>query len=140
MAGFPRDENNRQLGDKAKQPRPGIPLDKKEIERLLRHYHGNISRTADKLGTTRTGVRNVINSDPHLQQVLHETRERFIDELEETAWHKALQGDTVLNLFLLKTIGKERGYEQDSNKDRGHAIATAAFDYIMNRTKNPASS
>ncbi len=135
MAGFPK--GDQRLGDKSKQPRPGVPLDKQEIERLLRHYHGNLSRTADKLGTTRYALRRLIDNDPHLQQVLQETRERFIDELEETSWHKALQGDTVMSLFLLKTIGKERGYEQDSNKDRGHAIATAAFDYIMNCTKSP---
>ena len=138
MAGFPK--GAQRLGEKAKQPRPGVPLDKNEIERLLRHYHGNLSRVGDKLGTTRYTIRRVIDGDQHLQQVLKECRERFIDELEETSWHKALQGDTVMSLFLLKTIGKDRGYEQDSNKDRGHAIATAAFDYIMNRSKNPASA
>lgn len=117
-----------------------MPLDKIEIERLLRHYHGNISRTADKMGSTRQSIRRCIDGDDHLQQVLHETRERFIDALEDTARDKALAGDTVMALFMLKTVGKDRGYDQDWQKNRTQDIATAAFQYVMDRTKNPAET
>jgi len=138
MAGFPRDKDGKQLADKAKTPRPGIPLVKEDLLKLIKHFHGNISRVADKLGTTRLTVRNRCNNDPDLKQALEDARERFIDTLEETAWNKAINGDTIMSLFLLKTIGKHRGYEQDSNQDRAQDIAKAAFDFVINKSKNPA--
>lgn len=139
MAGFPSKDKGNRIADKAKQPRPGVPLDKENITKLLKHYHGNLARTADKLGTSRSALRRRIDSDPELKDMLAECRERFIDELEECSWHKAIGGDTVMQLFLLKTIGKTRGYDQDSNQNAAQDIAKAAFDFVINKTKNPAT-
>jgi hypothetical protein len=140
MAGFPKQKDK--IGEKAKRPKPGIPLENQrdEIIRLLKHYHGNLSRTADRIGTTRTGLRNYLNRDPELQALLAECRERFIDTLEECSWHRAAAGDTVMSLFLLKTIGKDRGYDQDSNRSQAQEIAKAAFEFVINKSKNPADN
>lgn len=135
---YPSPKNK--LGETARNPLPGIPLCKIQIEKLLRYYHGNISRTADKLGCTRQALNLRINKDPHLTQVKIDCRERFIDDLEECSWHKALQGDTVMQLFLLKTIGRHRGYDQDDVRTAAQDIAKAAFEFVTNRTKNPAVS
>jgi len=135
MAGFPKGPNK--LGEKAREPRPGVPVDKDLIIEFLRKFNGNISRTADKIGMSRYSLARRIDNDPELTTVKLETRERFIDTLEDCSWNKAVDGDTVMQLFLLKTIGKHRGYNQDS-ENTTQDIAKAAFDFVINRTKNPA--
>ncbi len=139
MAGFPSTKKGNRLGDKAKQPRPGVPLDKNTLLDLIYKTHGNLSRVADALGSTRTSVRRRIDSDLELKDALEEARERIIDELEESVWDRARESnDTTLQLFLLKTQAKHRGYEQDDGKNAAKDIATAAFDFIVNKSKNPA--
>jgi hypothetical protein len=137
MAGFPKGSNR--LGEKAKRPKPGVPLDIKLIEQLIVKHVGNLARVADTIGSTRGSVRTVIDRHPHLQQVLKDQRERQLDELERSCFERAIEDrDTTLQLFLLKTQGKSRGYEQSEAQNTAKDIATAAFDFIVNKSKNPA--
>ena len=46
--------------------------------------------------------------------------------------------DATMRIFLLKTLGRHRGYEQDDNMNAAKDIAKAAFDFIINKSKNPA--
>ena len=139
MAGFPSVAKGNKVGEKAKLPQPGIPLDKNQILELIPKTHGNISRIADALGSTRGTVRRRIDADLELKTALEDARERVIDELEESVWDRAMNSnDTTLQLFLLKTQAKHRGYEQDEAKNAAKDIATAAFDFIVNKSKNPA--
>lgn len=139
MAGFPSVKKGNKLGEKAKSPKPGIPLDKNQLLELIAKTHGNLSRVADALGTTRGTVRRRCDNDPELKVALEDARERIIDELEESVWDRARESnDTTLQLFLLKTQAKHRGYEQDDAKNAAKDIATAAFDFIVNKSKNPA--
>lgn len=142
MAGFPSKKKGNLLGESpAKQPRPGVPLDRETIKDLITKCNGNLSRVADSMGTTRGTVRRRIDNDPELQALLEDTRERRIDVLEDTVWQDAVEGrDTGLRCFLLKTQARHRGYDQDDNKNAAKDIATAAFDFIVNKTKNPAET
>lgn len=136
---FPSKAKGNQIGEKALRPKPGIPLNKNDIMTLIKKHTGNLSRVADSLGTTRTAVRNRCKTDPELQQCLDEARERWIDDIEESVLSRAHESnDTALQCFVLKTQGKHRGWEQDDAKNAAKDIATAAFDYILNKTKNPA--
>lgn len=139
MAGFPSVKKGNKLGDKAKRPHPGIPLNKETLLQLITKHKGNISRVADALGTTRVCVRNRINNDQDLKDCLSEARERWLDDIEESVLSRANESnDTALQCFVLKTQGRHRGWEQDDNKTAARDIATAAFDFIVNKTKNPA--
>ncbi len=139
MAGFPSVKKGNKLGEKAKQPRAGVPLDKKTIAELIVKSHGNLSRVADALGSTRTSIRRVIDRDPELGDLLEEARERRIDLLEDSCWEDAINSrDTGMRCFLLKTQARHRGYDQDESKNTARDIATAAFDFIVNKSKNPA--
>jgi hypothetical protein len=141
MAGFPSVKKGNKLGEKAKSPKPGIPLDREVIKDLITRCNGNLSRVADSIGTTRGAVRKRINDDVELQALLDDTRERRIDVLEDTVWQDAVEGrDTGLRCFLLKTQARHRGYDQDDNKNAAKDIATAAFDFIVNKSKNPAEN
>ena len=139
MAGFPSVKKGNKLGEKAKAPRPGIPLDKQQILELIVKLHGNLGRVADALGCTRYAIRNRCDKDDELKQALIDARERIIDELEKSCWDDAIETrDTALRCFLLKTQAKHRGYEQSEAQHAAKDIATAAFDFILNKSKNPA--
>ncbi len=139
MAGFPSVKKGNALGEKAKRPMPGIPLDKNLLLELIPKYKGNLSRIADAIGTTRGTIRRRCQNDTELGDALEDARERMLDNLEDCVWNRAEESkDTALQLFLLKTQGRKRGYDQDEMKNAAKDIATAAFDFIVNKSKNPA--
>ena len=136
MAGFPSKAKGNKLGETAKRPHAGIPLDKDLIAKLIQQEHGNLSRVADCIGSTRGSIRQVVDRHPDLQDLLKQERERQLDQLEQNVFDRAIESqDTTLQLFLLKTQGKSRGYDQDEAKNAAKDIATAAFDFIVNKTK-----
>ena len=139
MAGFPSKAKGNARGETAKQPRPGVPLNKETMLKLISQYAGNLSRVADAMGTTRYTLRDRCDKDPELLKCLTDARERLIDELEESVFQRAVDSnDTTLQLFVLKTQGKHRGWEQSEAQNTAKDIATAAFDFIVNKSKNPA--
>lgn len=120
-----------------KQSHPGVALKKTDIETLLKRFKGNISKVADALGTNRYVVKRRIDSDPELQQTLSDERERWIDDIEDSVLNRAADSmDTGLQAFILKTQARHRGYDQSDERNNAQAIATAAFDYILNKSKS----
>lgn len=136
---FPSVEKGNQSGEIAKHPRPGIPLNRNDILALIPKHRGNLSKIADCLGTTRGCVRRRCQDDPELKEALEDARERWIDDIEVSVLSRADEtNDTALQCFVLKTQGRHRGWDQDEVKNTAKDIATAAFDYIVNKSKNPA--
>lgn len=136
MAGFPSKAKGNIKGEKAKHPRPGIPLDKQTMLKLIAQEHGNLSRVADIMGTTRYTIRDRCDKDSELMQCLKDSRERQLDQLEQSCFDRAIEtNDTTLQLFLLKTQGKSRGYDQNEAQNAAKDIATAAFDFIVSKQK-----
>lgn len=129
------------VGDKARDPHPGVPLKKEKILELILKYNGILARVADALGTTRGTVRRRCKEDPELAQALEDARERLIDDVEESVFQRAAESnDTALQCFVLKTQGRHRGWEQDMSNNATRDVAQAAFDFIINKSKNPAES
>lgn len=136
MAGFPSKSKGNKRGEIAKHPRPSIPLDKPTMLKLIAQEHGNLSRVADIMGTTRYTIRDRCDKDTELMQCLKDSRERQLDQLEQSCFDRAIEtNDTTLQLFLLKTQGKSRGYDQNEAQNAAKDIATAAFDFIINKSK-----
>lgn len=139
MAGYPTVAKGNKLGEKAKHPKPGIPFNKDIILQLILKFEGNLSRVADSIGSSRGAVRNFVDKDEELKSTLKDCRERQIDDLEDSVFQRAKDSnDTTLQLFVLKTQGKHRGWEQSEAQNAAKDIATAAFDFIVNKSKNPA--
>lgn len=137
---FPRSKGTNK-GDKAKQPLPGIPLtktiDAETVKKLLEQERGNISQVADIIGTCRGTLRNMIDKNPMLQDTLKQCRERLLDKLEDSVFTRSIESqDTTLQLFLLKTQGKSRGYDQDEARHAAKEVANAAFEFIISKTKS----
>jgi len=136
MAGFPSKAKGNLRGVKAKQPHPGVPLDKNMMLALIAKHGGNLSRVADAMGAARHSLRRRCDADKELAEALENARERQIDELEESCWDRAKKSnDTTLQLFLLKTQAKHRGYDQDEAKNAAKDIASAAFAFILDKSK-----
>lgn len=135
--GYPK--GDKQTGTKAKKPLNGVKISTDMIIEALIKSRGNISRAADKIGCCRHTLHSRINAEPAIKQVLDNCRERFLDDLEDVAQNKALSGDSVMTLFLLKTIGKKRGYDQDRDVIVEGATR-GILDFIVNKSKNPAES
>jgi hypothetical protein len=136
MAGFPSKAKGNKIGQVAKRPHPGIALDPKVIAEMIIKHTGNVSRVADAMGSQRGCISRVIDKHPDLVDLLKQARERQIDELEESCWADAIQRqDTALRCFLLKTQAKHRGYDQSEAQNAAKDIATAAFDFIVSKTK-----
>ncbi len=136
MAGFPSLAKGNKRGCKAKQPRPGVALDKQTMIDLIKKEHGNLSRVADIMGTNRYCIRRRADEDQDILTALKDARERQLDQLEQSCFDRAIEtNDTTLQLFLLKTQGKTRGYDQNEAQNAAKDIATAAFDFIVNKSK-----
>lgn len=125
----------------AKRPHPGIKLDDLQLCHLIKEYQGNVSKVADSLGCSRTAIHNHVNSNPMVKEALTDARERWIDNIEQSVLQRAdTSNDTALQCFVLKTQAKHRGWAQEDDRKTAQDIASAAFEFIANRSKNPAES
>lgn len=76
----------------------------------------------------------MIDNSSMLCDTLKQCRERQLDQLEQSCFDRAIEtNDTTLQLFLLKTQGKTRGYDQNEAQNAAKDIATAAFDFILSK-------
>ena len=126
-------------GEPSRNPKPGIPLNKQMIAQLIVEHEGNVSRVGDAMGCNRHSVKNVIDKDEELTALLKSCRERQIDELEKSVFTRAMESqDTGLQCFILKTQGRHRGWDQSEAQHVAKDIASAAFSFILDQSKNPA--
>ena len=134
---FPKAGKNK-AGEPAKRP-SSAPLKKADILMLIHRHRGNVSKVADALGCHRCTITAHANADPEIKEALTQARERWIDDIEDSVLSRAHESnDTALQCFVLKTQARHRGWDQDEVKNSAKDIATAAFDFILNKSKNPA--
>ena len=90
--------------------RKGQKFTKETIAKTLRKNGGFISYTARALGCHENTVRNYVKKYPDLEEIIEEAREGMVD-LAEASLVKQVQGsNTIATIFLLKCLGKKRGY------------------------------
>ena len=123
----------------ASRPHASIQLNDSQVGQLIVKTGGNLSNVAKALGCSRNAVQSAVNRNEDLKQLLLDQRERWIDKLEQSAFERACEGDTPLTIFLLKTQARHRGYEFDEAKSAAQGIATAAFQFIINKSKSPVN-
>jgi len=89
----------------------GSPSDD-DVAEAIRLCDGNISAAARHLGVSRRTVYDRIHKNPALKETLMEAREVNLDELEDTLYDMAKNGNITALIFALKTQGRERGYSE----------------------------
>lgn len=133
-----------QMIDADQELRPkgcNVPINKSDFIMLIHKYRGNLSQVSDAMHCSRNALMRMAKLDGNsdILDALAEARERHLDDIEESVYTRAAEtNDTTLQIFILKTQGKTRGWEQDEAKNSAKDIATAAFDFILNKSKNPA--
>lgn len=136
---YPTGDNR--TGIKAKRPVQGIKIEHSTILHLIKEYRGNLSKCADALGCARYSLAERIKSDAELSKALADSRERWIDDVEQSTLQQAANTDDAnLKKFVLQTQGKSRGWSLDEGSKQAQDIATAAFQFISDRSRNPAES
>lgn len=83
---------------------------------------GNVSLAARNLNTSRSTLYNYLIKYPELKQALADTRESMMDHAESALRNAAIKGEGWAVCFMLKCLGKSRGYverQELTGKDGG---------------------
>jgi ACT domain-containing protein len=107
---------------------PGTDLTKKEImqDRFIEAYRAslfNISQACTVVGIGRSTYYRWRDSDEDFEEKLDAVKEEKIDFAESALFEKIKKGDTISIIFFLKTIGKSRGYIENSTINVKSAIS-----------------
>ena len=100
---------------------PTVPTRKKEqpdkftnqqmIDALI-SAKGMRTKAAQKLRCDYKTVVRYINEYPEVAEAERLSRETMLDAIELKAYAQAMKGDTAMLIFMLKTQGKGRGYQE----------------------------
>lgn len=109
-----------------------------EIIDALYECNGLIARVAKMLDCSRKSIYERAEKSPTLKAAIEDSRRYAVDATED-ALHKRIEaGDTTAIIFLLKTLGKERGYVERvemTGKDGGNLISFAELAQMVKAAK-----
>ena len=115
-------------------------LKAEEVEAKLRELAGNFSAVARALGVTRSAVSLFVSKREKLKAIAEECRETFVDNVESAIYKEALNGNVTAQIFILKTLGKDRGYvEKHQIEHGGHIDVTQLSEEELRRIVNSKS-
>jgi hypothetical protein len=104
MANPPRSRERR-------KPGPAPIVSDAEIEAALLAHRGLISPAARVLGVDRKTIADRCKASAALQAARDSARDSLLDEAEDVLARKALvDEDTTSLIYLLRTVGRSRGY------------------------------
>jgi hypothetical protein len=81
-----------------------------ECKKALADAHGLVTPAAEVLGVLRSTLYMRIQKNPSLRRVFDDARESMLDMAEQKLFDAMRSGDAWAVQFVLKTIGKNRGY------------------------------
>ena len=87
-----------------------------EYVKALHDAQGLVTVAAAKLGVSRQAV--YLMADRHLmvREAIEDARERILDVAEGRLYKRIVNDDMTAIMFLLKTLGKKRGYVERSER------------------------
>ena len=79
---------------------------------------GGLQAVAGKMvNISQSAVSQRIKNSPHLQEVVTQVKNELLDIAESELRKHIYRGNLVACIFYLKTVGKERGYNEKSELD-----------------------
>jgi hypothetical protein len=81
-----------------------------KLAELIREAKGNLSAVGKAVGANRVTVALYVKKHPELQKVCDEARESVLDMAEDKLFELASAGNLGAICFILKCIGKHRGW------------------------------
>ncbi len=85
-------------------------LDAELVAAALVTLKGNLSAVARRFKVDRSSVQELIGKRPALRQILADAREGRLDDAEESLDRAVREAEGWAVCFILKTLGKSRGY------------------------------
>lgn len=82
----------------------------KQVATALEKSGGFVSIAAEKLNTNPKVVYDYLKRHEKLREIKEMIEESYLDVAEASIIKKIRDGDTIANIFYLKTKGKQRGY------------------------------
>jgi hypothetical protein len=79
------------------------------VAKVIRQTGGILSPAAKILGYSRQSLYDYVKRH-HLEGVITEAREEFLDEAEDALRKQIQEGNVTAIIFALKYLGKSRGY------------------------------
>lgn len=76
-----------------------------------------IKQAAESIGCSRIAIYKRIQSDPELKEAIEQCREDVLDIAENALMKNVKEGKEASVFFLLKTLGKKRGFIEKSILD-----------------------
>lgn len=94
----------------------GYPSVEKMVE-VIHESKGLIAVAARSLGISRRQLYHERDRHPEIAEAIEEAREIIVDKAENSLYKQIEEGNTIATIFLLKTLGKSRGYieSRDTN-------------------------
>ena len=106
---MPRHSNKRKLSNTlARIPFPTLDV----VELALRMHRGNIVKAAEEMNLEPPLLRRKVNTTPSLLKVLQDIKQNEVDNAESTLYELVDQKNPQATIFVLKTLGKERGFTE----------------------------
>lgn len=87
----------------------------KLAEEKLKDASGNVTLAAKNLNVTREHLHAYVNKNPHLKEVIQQARETMCDDAENALHALILEKNVQAITFCLKTVGKKRGYVEETS-------------------------
>ena len=81
-----------------------------QIAVALRTCRGNLSAVARILGLRRQKLKERVDRTPDLVAVRMDELEALLDKAEENIYEAVYAGDYKATIFVLRTLGRDRGY------------------------------
>ena len=81
--------------------------------------HGILSSAARRLGCSRTAIHKACKRHPTVQKALDEARDEILDLAESRLFEAVNAGSLPAVMFMLSTIGRDRGYVTRQEVDEG---------------------
>lgn len=92
-------------------------LSKNKVKEALMKHGGIPTRAAAALNTKRQNINYYLNKYPDVAEAREEAREKTIDIAESALVNSVYKEERWAVEFILKTLGKSRGYDEKSNEN-----------------------
>jgi hypothetical protein len=121
-----------------------VPLEKPvkaDIINSIKRHRGILTKVAEELGYAgATSLLNWVRKDPEVRAAYEEARYAIVDKSEENVFDAIHGGDPRMSQFILKTLGKDRGYtermEHDNRHEHVHSLDEASTDQLIDMLRS----
>lgn len=96
-----------------------------QIEQGIIECRGNLTELAARMDVSRISLYNRIQLWPALGDAVESARQSLVDLAESRLWDRVESGDRLAIMFVLRTLGRSRGYGEGNPEESAIALVKA---------------